>query len=810
MSDPLLRETREALLVVLSGLQGPAASREAQAWLDRFQESDVAWEVALKLIAPYEPIQVQFAASNLLRRKAKMQWGMLGPEAKRDLREAFAEAFRTSLRCSIPRMVIVQLCLLRAGTIEEDEEGVGLGELIQESFELLHSLPLAGLDLLVSAGEELGERSRQEQKNIYSSCIDQVILGLKVFMSAKLPLHEMDRAHGDTVNGQQSGLPALMELVRTGLRAIGEWLEVRKSISKSDPIGLLDCSRKFPGLLQFLMSAAAFPLDSDEKISENSFQAISCVLDNSTYETDDADGRYKEEISSLIAYVASILLSLNSRMLSTPMAVAKAVIGIACAIIEYWPEGLSGVLPFSEDLAEFMLESIKRPEPEITEVALDYFLTLNTVPVSQRIDKLRRPLFYSLLSRLLHKASYPESFTSWETYENAFIDSNNFERLRNETLQEGFQECFGSLTGVVYLDLVLNVFYSASSWNDAEAAIFALDSVSLQARLKGLSELEKLKSEENAVSSPHKPHGPNLRTTRSDGKTVHQMLDSFFSYICALDVDKLMIHECFATTVSRTVEAFSIYLNRSHSMSLTLEAVRCVLGLAGRPGNQRRAACEAFSSLCRRGTKRLGTPTIVATVMQLMADTDAPCFLKDSEIHQAGSHPLSLEEEIFLIQGLSYLIPELSQKDAEAAVLRLTGGLMQRLQYLNYSVSLYPQSSAVSMETLCADMRHCLQLLAASFRAFLPAALSQECNQQAIAWNAESKDVPPFPAKIMLAHSASILGEIAASRAWQQDPEVMESVARVYKDAILSSRKQSLQVISSSSYISYFLFKNIV
>ena len=59
---------------------------------------------------------------------------------------------------------------------------------------------------------------------------------------------------------------------------------------------------------------------------------------------------------------------------------------------------------------------------------MEYFDTVNAVPVNERHPQLGPPTYASLLPKLLARASYPRPFTSWQLCTDQ--DSSSFHDFR--------------------------------------------------------------------------------------------------------------------------------------------------------------------------------------------------------------------------------------------------------------------------------------------------------------------------------------------------------------------------------------------
>ena len=72
----------------------PDQQAHANAWLTSFQRSHEAWQVALHLLAPQQPQEVQFFAATLLVRKVRADWSKLEASTRQGLGQAIRCARR--------------------------------------------------------------------------------------------------------------------------------------------------------------------------------------------------------------------------------------------------------------------------------------------------------------------------------------------------------------------------------------------------------------------------------------------------------------------------------------------------------------------------------------------------------------------------------------------------------------------------------------------------------------------------------------------------------------------------------------------
>lgn len=86
MTEEAEHAVRQAVYALYTGGAGQQA--QANQWLTAFQQSQDAWQVAFRLIAPDQAQEVLFFAAALLVRKVKADWGKLQPSQRQELGQA--------------------------------------------------------------------------------------------------------------------------------------------------------------------------------------------------------------------------------------------------------------------------------------------------------------------------------------------------------------------------------------------------------------------------------------------------------------------------------------------------------------------------------------------------------------------------------------------------------------------------------------------------------------------------------------------------------------------------------------------------
>jgi len=161
------------------------------------------------------------------------------------------------------------------------------------------------------------------------------------------------------------------------------------------------------------------------------------------------------------------------------------------------------------------------------------------------------------------------------------------------------------------------------------------------------------------------------------------------------------------------------------------------------------------------------------------------------QIHASSMEGISLDNQRFLIEGLSHTAAALPGGQAEDTVMLLTRPFARHIQEAIDSAMTLSGGDGTRQPSPAARhaVTHGLLLLAASLKSLLPASLAQGSSGGGAA-------------VCVMRGVENTLSVLAASPAWQRDEEVMEALVEMAKQAVCSARRKSFEVC----FFSYFVF----
>jgi hypothetical protein len=221
------------------------------------------------------------------------------------------------------------------------------------------------------------------------------------------------------------------------------------------------------------------------------------------------------------------------------------------------------------------------------------------------------------------------------------------------------------------------------------------------------------------------------------------------------------------------IEQYAVWFGKAEEAP-TQDALKKTLSLLEMPGTGTTAA-KAFNALCLRCGTRLRNP---GTVLELL-----------EPVHAALSRGyLPLEDEVLLVEGMAHVTAGLPSEQAEAAATHLTRPFVQDLQTAAAATATSTNSTGDLLlppnATLVKIVTRALHLVAAALKSFLSAALSSGASASS-----------GGPAVGVLHSMSEALDTISRSPRWQREPEVMSAVVEVYKRAVCSARRRSLELL---------------
>ena len=724
---------RQAVLALYRG--DPAQQALANAWLNEFQRTPESWEISHALFRPDEEPEVLFFTSSLLLRKVRQEWTALDPTLRAQLRQAFTHMFQGAIAWgSVSAPVLRQLCFLQAATLAaHDVTSPLIDEVLGDASRLLQTAPFVGLELLCALAEEaidLDRRRRSAMVQAMHPSLPRVLNTLGAFLT-----HPSVRSLPDTT-------------AVVAVRAAHAWLRLSPPPSEWSEIGPTALQGRFSELFMALLAAALGDQTTDELIEA----AVGCLiglLSSSTY------GSEEDSDAAPLSALTEALVNAGARLTTCSEAAALAVAQIGSAVAERWPEGAGGMLSGALPLAQVMLDCIdRRREWVIAESALDYFFSINTVPLAQRRPELGAPLFEALVVRLQRHVAYPTGFTWWNdpSDEGQCVDSDEFLRTREAIVPEILEEA-QALMRQAYLRRVWEQLSAATCWQQAEVAVYLAGAVALRVRTRALAKLDPMRD----------PSGSE------DAAKTRAAITALFQQLCS-DAALQGAHPILTTTSCWCIEQYAAWFGQEPESPLdkALDTVLGVLTSETSTGAAVAAAAGAFLALClRTGAQRLQDPSKVSQLQR--------------RVHEALSRTqpnIAIRDQQRAVEGLAHLTAKMPGDIGEAAAAALVSPLVHQL-----SAAVGGATSRTAVEAAARS----LQIIAAALKALLAGALS----------GVKSTQGSGGPAVHVLRAVEEPLRVVVLSESRQQEPEVLAAAVDVYKQAVCSARQRSLEVLPS-------------
>ena len=769
-------DTIRAAVRTLYGISSPAA-QEANAFLIEFQQSETAWQIAHGLLQYNEPKEIQFFAASLLVRKFReREWHRTDQSFLLTLQAAFTATFQEALTWpSISPLVLRQLCLLQAAALVSvsptPDHLNAVGDLVTKTLALLHVNPTAALELLIAIAEEANDL-QPRHRTVLATCL---------LSSAPQLYSLLDSLLTHTL--QQTQHAAASQT----LRCLLSWFQLSPHPSGGQ-LGPSEFHSKYPDLFLCVLQAVVDSSSSGE-VTTAAAAVFLFILGSNTFggpgEDDDNEG------AALSAVICS-LLSIQHRLLSVDEETAVAVAQVGAAVAERWPEGACGLLENAEHLSVLMLHCLDRPESMVTEVSLDYFYMINTVPLSQRLPQLGAPLFQHMVVRLLPHVTHHHNHNHHHHHhhhEETHIDDgqggddddddddDGFYRLREDVLPEALQEAYGLLRGA-YVQWAWEGLQSATTWQSAEAALYYVGAVALSARSRVLAGPESLRDAAvaaDAVATRTTLHSifQNVccRGEGDDNNNTHHHHGGGREAISSNSNSMLLCkHRPLARTVCWVIEQYAVWFGKAEGAPVSA-ALQTTLWLIDTTSGS--AATKAFHALCLRCSLRLQDLT---TIMALQEQGHA--VLQRSQ--------LAVGDERLVVEGMAQLASGLPSDQAEMASTCLTRPFVVALRAaLADDFTATATTSTAQLSNRRAVIR-ALELLAAALKSFLSAALAAGTSQNR-----------GGPAVSVMHSMDDALTMVACSPLWHSDTDVMSALIEVYKQAVCSARRRSLELLST-------------
>eukprot|EP00854_Cymbomonas_tetramitiformis_P000488 gene488-877_t len=619
---PSVAQVAQAVLVACAGTD-PSQQREANQWLMGYAQSQAAWETALNMIACGQPTEVEFYMSNMLLSKVKNEWLRLPPEAKNQLTQAvFGKVQALASTPGAASVVITRLCLVMAA-----------------------SAALSGVDAAVTF--------MQQALSLGASGNATIAIGLLSAIAEEIESSERT-SRQQMVGAVSAHLADILGLIEAGAaaggRSLGDSLQCLQAWMKLDPRGaggsLLSLNQLHtmrPGCLQVLLAALACQEDA---AFEAAVETLIVMLQAGAAGEEAVAGTI---MNTVLSHQATALDPNNTEEH------ARGLTRVGVALIEHSGASIAAGQGSSLALTQFMMNSAKHPERVVSEASMDYFLCLNTFPLQERHPEHQMPLFQQLLEVVMVKAAYPSDFTSWA--ECCDDDADSFNRYREQVLTDILDTVYSQLR-LGYLQIVWSSLQAATTWQAAEAAIFAFRAVNLAVK----SWIYNARASEQ---------NPGIAADREQSSAC---LEGLFTRVTTEGEGGLLSsHPMVMNEVAKLLGNYAQWFGSAPSAPVHGALSTLLRGL--RIPDVWTVASNAFRNICSRCERKLQDGGSLAGLIEASEQCLPPVGSVDAAVP-------GQEERSAVVQGLARIISGLTAADCSSAGLRLITPLTARIQHL--------------------------------------------------------------------------------------------------------------------------------
>jgi hypothetical protein len=276
----------------------------------------------------------------------------------------------------------------------------------------------------------------------------------------------------------QPHLELVLDLIRRGISSENTVLQscmALKEWSNSSHISLSQlntptCNQPYavlPSLLQILSSNQC----QDERL----LQAVSQALTASIMVVSDQCTPSRETAASSIWNAIPHGFIVNPLHLATQNGWLDACHALATLICNFVTEQVDDLVNKPVDMGlQLLLDIQAHPHTPVALIPLDCWLTIQEIPLEERHDHWKQPLFRQVLQTLVTRIAYTTDFTNWQ--EEFDLDSSEFLELRRMVTDVFVSGYF--LLRVEFINLLTHQIRNAAHWTQSEAALNVLVQIS--------------------------------------------------------------------------------------------------------------------------------------------------------------------------------------------------------------------------------------------------------------------------------------------------------------------------------------------
>lgn len=711
----------EQLVAAVGTLYGsdPVSANDANAWLQQVAASPQAWELCLRVLAaPAHGQETLYFAANVLLSKVRREWGDLPQDTRTHLTQAMSGQLQGV--AELP-LVAERLCLALGAAAAASGPDVAR-EFAQSSLGLgATNAPLA-LGLLAAFGDEANDAQWNRR--------EQLVAAVAPSLPGVLSLCQ-------AVAGTPDALVRAMKCVDSWVKLAPGGLE--RAVSP----GVLVASHQqlFGAILNGIAA-------DDDQVGERAADLIVELLTPGTSGAPEAEGHAARAIVTTI-------VSLRARALEEhEMELARNICRVAAALCERHAEYVARGEDDTIALIQLVLELAGKHERPVMEAATEVLLMVNTIPLPQRHPFMSGQLFMNAISVCLHHATLPPTFTSWEEAGGDVGDADSFNRFREQVLLDVLDTAYGLLK-FEFIRIAGQQLQTATTWQQAEAAVFLVRSVGVSVKSHVLSK----RASDTADAA-----------LKQDRDETNAFLDVLFKRLAEEGEGGLFSsHPLVVDSSARLVAQYAAWFGSragapvQGTLTYLLRAMRVPAAWS--------QAANAFRNLCSRCSRQLRDPTLLASLM----DSVEQCMPPPPPMPMPDEEPLP-DERVAIIEGLARVVASLPPAEASSAGLKLTAPLLQRAQQsvqLPAGVTVAPPAQAYS---LACELR----LLAAAVR-FMEFS--------------DSAGSPTHPAMAILQAAWPVLGHVGDSQCWRAQADVVDALCEVYARSLLCAKEAAAPLL---------------
>lgn len=415
------------------------------------------------------------------------------------------------------------------------------------------------------------------------------------------------------------------------------------------------------------------------------------------------------ELHRAVFSIGNMIVFQQGRISSCTDRVIVGLLRVAQAIAEADSGVVAGAIPGSENIAlgmaKFVLEcaALDDQPHSIMESAAEYFMLLNMVPMSDRHEQLREPLYNEVLLVCLKRVQFPQEYDSLEDLDPEEYDS--FTKFREQTMCDILGQTYGILR-LHYIRVCGEAITNNSCWQVAEAGMFALRSAAQNIKLRLFG--ERLGDLKQSVSTS------SLQRERNE---TSSLLAQIFQVIVVGEIQSnssgriLTCNELSINYCTMVIGAYAFWFQQHIGSPIEDALIFCVRALLVRRAVSQ--AAIAFKALCIKCSAVLTSKEDIRHIENLVENSEKVL----NQMMVAPRSEPDISDEKALIEGLAIIISKVKNGERCIGLARkLCYPLMYYLQQVAQQVNQLSNQPAANLHQLGVTTTSTLYLFAAAMR----------------------------------------------------------------------------------------------